>query len=531
MIIERIPFSKVSQFSKKDVAYDSNDQALRPFFNYEANIASFEKVIKAKQQQSIDRETLYQALKNQYADLAQDDRIDQQIEALRKDNGFTIITAHQPSLFTGPLYYIYKIMSTINLTEQLNEAYPSQHFVPLFITGGEDHDFEEVNHMELFNKKLVWESGEKGSVGAMKTSTVQPVLAELKSIVGESENAIQLMDILEKAFEKNERYGDATVEMVHELFKTYGLLVLNMNSSILKGAFATIVKEEIFNQPSKFLVEKAQKALEVAGFKAQAFPRTINFFYLGDQFRERIVYEDSKYRVLNQNIEFSKEELEKEIDNYPERFSSNVVMRPLFQEAILPNLAYIGGGGELAYWLERKEQFAHFKIPFPMLIRRNSVLWIDKAAAKRMSKSNLGTMDLLLEEESLVKHFVHQQSTETLDLNAEIKVINEAFEGIKVKALALDPGLEKKVAAEQAKQMNVLKGLESRLIKSAKQKHETGVNQVRNIYQKLFPNGSLQERKHNFIPFYLQHGKAYFDILKEALDPMTKGLVVITEDK
>ena len=531
MKVTRIPFSQINQFSKRDKAYVNQDKTLHPFFEHEVSIKAFEKVIQAKSVQKIQRDELVDALLVQYQSLSRHAKVDGHIEILRKQNTFTIVTAHQPSLFTGPLYYIYKIMSTINLCEQLIQHYPNHNFVPVFITGGEDHDFEEVNHLELFNKKVIWESGEKGSVGNMKSESIFPVLQELEAILGDHENAMKLVQILKNAYSKNERYGNGTIEMVHELFKEFGLVVVNMSTVAIKGLFKDFIKKEILEQPSKELVEATQVQLEKLGFKAQAFPRPINFFYLGTQFRERIVFEEGKYKVLHQNIEFDQDEIIQEINKHPERFSPNVIMRPLFQEVVLPNLAYIGGGGELAYWLERKSQFQHFGIPFPMLIRRNSVLWVDKGMSKRMGKIKLTIDDLWLEEEASVKQFVLQNTKESLDLEEETQQINRAFEGIKAKALALDASLEKKVAAEQAKQMNLIKGLEARLVKTAKQKQDTGVKQVRGIHQKLFPKGGLQERKDNFIPFYLQYGAKYFEVLKKELDPLQPGMVVILDDE
>jgi len=341
MTTKWIEFPDVPQFSFKDVSYTTELAALRPFYAYEPSIDGFAKAIADRKKTKIDRATLVAVLEEQYADLSSAELVEEHIKALGKDNSFTIITAHQPSLFTGPLYYIYKIISVINLCKKLNAQYPDCQFIPTFVTGGEDHDFEEVNYINLFGKKVYWKNELKGSVGMMSTETLAPTLAELKEILGDSEKATEIYSIIETAYTNNKIYSKATVQLVHELFKEYGLVVANMNHPKLKQLFIPQIKEEIFNQPSQALVQQTAEELTKINFKPQAFPREINFFYLRENLRERIVFEDNVYKVLNTDYQFTQAEMEAEIDNHPEYFSPNVVMRPIYQEVVMPNLAYI----------------------------------------------------------------------------------------------------------------------------------------------------------------------------------------------
>ncbi|MCB0632078.1 MAG: bacillithiol biosynthesis BshC, partial [Lewinella sp.] len=206
------------------------------------------------------------------------------------------------------------------------------------------------------------------------------------------------------------------------------------------------------------------------------------------------------------------------------------VIRPLYQEYILPNLAYIGGGGEIAYWLERKSQFAHFGINFPMLIRRNSVLWIDKGNAKKLDKLGLKVADLFTETETLIKEYVKANSENELSLKEEKRQLHTIFEGIVEKIKEVDPTLVKTVKAEAANQMNSLQGLEARLLKAEKQRHEIELNQIRGLKEKLFPGNGLQERKDNFLNFYLRYGNSFFETLMGELDPLEEGFVVVVDE-
>jgi bacillithiol synthase len=525
----KIPFNEVPQFSKRDTAYVDEELALKPFFKYSVHIDSFEKVINDKSKDSIDRETLVEVLEEQYSSLTVSEKTREHIKSLREQNTFTIITAHQPSLFTGPLYYIYKIVSTLNLAKKLQAHYPDYKFIPVFITGGEDHDFEEVNHIHLFNKTLEWHNQESGSVGMMKTESLKPVLSSLKDILGESENAVNIFKLISNTHSQNEKYSNAVIDMVNEIFGNDGLVILNMNNAKLKRLFVPIIKDEVFNNPSIRLVSETREQLEKVGYKPQAFPREINFFYLRDQLRARIELVDEKYKVLDANYEFTKEELEIEIENHPERFSPNVIIRPLFQEKILPNLAYIGGGGEIAYWLERQSQFNHFGINFPMLIRRDSVLWVDSGSLKKLDKLGLTINDLFQKEDEIIRSYVDKQSSEELDLASQKNALENIFREIKSLADKIDPTLSKSIMAEHAKQQKVFDQLESRIIRAEKQKHETAINQIRGLKSKFFPNDGLQERYDNFLSFYLKYGDEFIETLKTNLDPLEKKMTIVLD--
>lgn len=525
----RIPFEQIDQLSSRDKAYAQKDSALRPFYKYSVDIESFAQIIEDKKKDNTNRAVLVQELQAQYAQLSANDKVNQQVERLSDSNTFTITTAHQPSLFTGPLYFVIKIMSTIRLAQRLNEAYPDYHFVPIFLTGGEDHDFEEANHLHLFNKTITWENEEQGAVGAMSTQTLDKPLAELAEILGQSDAAKQAYSTLERAYTKHQRYSMATIDYVHQLFGDYGLVVLDTSKKAFKQLFAPIMRKELLERPSQALVQQAQEALTQAGFGAQAHAREINLFYLQDGLRERIVFENGLYKVLNTDYSFTQTAILTELEEHPEYFSPNVVMRPLLQETVLPNLAYIGGGGELAYWMERLEQFAHFEVNFPMLIRRNSLLWIDAATAKRMNKLGLNTDTIFNDTEALVKDFVRQHTENELTISAEKEQLKSLYDSVTEKAKNIDPTLGKAIEAEYVRQAKSLANLEGRLMRAEKQKHDTAIGQIRKLKDKLFPKNGLQERYDNFLPFYLKYGNTFFDTLAQELDPLQDGFVVVLD--
>jgi bacillithiol biosynthesis cysteine-adding enzyme BshC len=526
----KIPFQDIPQLSKKDIAYATESSELRPFFKYDVKIESFAQIIADKQKENTNREVLVNTLLEQYKPFDTSQKVLDNINALGLETTFTVTTAHQPSLFTGPLYYIFKIISAIRLAEDLKAHYPGHHFVPVFVSGAEDHDFEEIQYANIFGKKILWENEESGSVGMMNTNSLSAPLEELKSILGESENAQAVSAIFEKAFADNKTYGKAQTQIVNAFFKDYGLVVVDMNTANLKRLFIPILEEEILKQVSKPLIEATQEKLEGVDFGGQAHAREINVFYLRDQIRNRIVYENDQYLVVDTDFSFTEAEMIEELHAHPERFSPNVVMRPLYQELVLPNLAYIGGGGEIAYWLERQTQFEHFNLNFPMLIRRNSVMWIDKNNSKRMEKLGLGVENIFWDTDLLIRNYVDEHATTALTLEEEKTLFEKMFESISNKAEEIDPSLQKSILAEKTRQLKSIDQLENRLHRAEKQKHDTAVNQIRNLKDKLFPGNGLQERVDNFLPLYLKHGASFFETLKKDLNPLEKGFIVIIED-
>lgn len=529
MKILKIDFKNIPQLATTDRAYLLGDAALRPFYKYEVNLEEFSKVIENKVFTTAQRQVLVQELERQYANIDASKASLENIQKLRQDNCYSIITAHQPNLFTGPLYFIYKIISVLNLVQQLQKRYPNQEFVPVFWTGGEDHDFQEVNHLNLFGKRFAWEDEQGGAVGAYHIDSLRPILDAVKEVLGQGEQAQILAEALERFYASAADYNEAATKFVNWIFGAYGLVIANGNSTAFKKMMIPIFKEELLHQSSKTIVENTARQLEAAGFKQQAHVRDINLFYLSKNQRNRIVKEEDMYKILDLNLHFREAEILQELELHPEKFSPNVVLRPLFQETIFPNLAYIGGGGELAYWLERQAQFEHYKIPFPMLIRRSSVLWVESNDAKRLEKLGIEVEDLFEETENLIKTYITKNSEGELSFNKEQDDLNQILEQILSKTKQIDASLEQTILAQQAQIQKFIENLEQRLVRAEKKKNETSLEQIRKVKAKLFPGNGLQERHDNFLALYSRHGNLFLEVLMEHLNPLDKNFVVVIE--
>lgn len=530
MHIDYLSFADTGHFSNLILDYVSRSEKLQHFYKYAPDLAAFDRVLEEKQMQHVDRQRLVDVLQDQYKELPENAFAAANIKSLQNENTFTVTTAHQPGLFSGPLYFIIKIQTTINLAEKLNQLYGDYHFVPVYWLGGEDHDFEEINHLHLFGKTLTWKDDTGGPVGRLSTRHIQPVLKEMKEILGDSDYANNWMELLERCYGKKETLGEATRHFVHELFGDQGLVVLNADEPHLKEAFIPVMKEELLEQTSHELVQERVQKLEELGYHGQAHAREINLFYLQDGLRERIVKaDDGTYEVLNTDLSFTEESLLTELSSHPDRFSPNVILRPLYQEFTLPNLAYVGGGGELAYWLQYEPLFEHYRVNYPMLVLRNSLMILERGAMKKMESLELSVLDLFRNEEELIKEYVKENTEDELSLADERNGIEEAMKAVIEKAKIIDPTLEKSAKGEEQKMLNSLDKLEAKLLRAEKQKFDTSVNQIRWLKDKLFPNGTLQERHENIASFYLKYGPDFLKTLKQGLKPLEEEFVLLKD--
>ena len=522
MEVDCISYRATGYFSSIIADYLSGSKKLAPFYDLPPTLSSFKTAIANKDFSKQQRETLVAALKQQYENdgisLDQNDLVKQNMEKLGKSNCYTVTTGHQLCLFSGPLYFIYKIVSTIKLSEELAEKYPQNDFVPLFWMASEDHDFEEIAHFRFAGKKITWKSEQSGAVGRMKTDGLDQVFKEFsKALPAYSSHAAQLKKWFQTAYLEHENMAAASRFLIHQLFSEYGLLILDGDDVSLKAAFKQQMADELQHEVSSKLVEQQSADLE-KHYKLQVNPREINLFYLHDGRRDRIVKKDKAYGIVGTDLQFSEHEFLQILQEHPERFSPNVLMRPVYQEAILPNLAYIGGGGELAYWFQLKSTFQHFQLDFPILLLRNSALWLDQKQSKYFQKLELDAEQLFLPEGLLLKKWVIANSKKDLILKEEIKQIDLFYTELKDKVARVDASLYPHLAAIAKQAEKNMKKLSEKLIRAERRKNKDAERQIHYLKESLFPTRSLQERQLNFSEFYLAHGSKSLNLLFKAFE-------------
>jgi bacillithiol biosynthesis cysteine-adding enzyme BshC len=515
---QTIPLQSTNAFSKTFLDYISGDSKLTSFYGLSPVIENFAEQIKAKTFSEDKRQVLFDSLQSQYEGFTVSMEVAKNLNALLKPTTYTVTTGHQLNIFGGPLYFIYKIITTINTAKVLNEKYKEFHFVPVFWMASEDHDFEEINHFNLFGKTWQWTTEQKGAVGRFNLDGMDILLSSLP----------EKMHLFEKAYLEHGTLSAATRYFVNELFGEDGLIIIDADRKELKKIFSDIVKEEIISKSSHALVEKTSSALDNIGYEPQVHARAINLFYMESNRRERIIPQGDQYKINNTELTFSEKEILEKIENEPEKFSPNVILRPVYQECILPNLAYIGGPAEVVYWLQLKDIFKYHKIPFPILMPRNFALYINKTNVSKLSKLSLNIEAFFEKEEKLKNDFLIKISEAEFKLNDEQEEIKQLFAGIKNKAGTIDKTMEATVMAELQKVLKVLEDLEKRLKKAEERKNETAISQLLNLKSKLFPEGGLQERSDNFLSFYAGN-PGWLKTMKETFDGFNYSFYILSE--
>jgi bacillithiol biosynthesis cysteine-adding enzyme BshC len=528
MKITHIPFQKTGFFSKMMLDYLEKKEKLEPFYNNFPNISGFHNQIEEKQKsfRLQSRLTLVEALENQYKGFNVSAKTATNIALLKQQNTFTITTGHQLNLFTGPLYFLYKIISTINLAEELSKKFPAQNFVPVFWMATEDHDFDEINYFNFQGKKIQWNRENGGPVGRFSTDGLQSVFEAFSSQLGSSKNAEKLKNLFKKGYINHANLADATRFIANELFSENGLVILDGDDKKLKENFIPFIKDELENKTSFTEVSKTISNLE-KNYKIQVNPREINLFYLSDNSRERIIFEDDFYKVNNTEISFTKEEILKEVEKNPLNFSPNVIMRPLYQEVILPNLCYIGGGGEIAYWFELNAYFNKVNIPFPILLLRNSVQVISQKQQQKLNKLNISHEEFFLNQHTLISKKVVENSDIKVNFKEKVGFLKQQFSNLKEVAKKTDVSFVNAVNAQERKQIKGLENLEKRLLKAEKIRQKELVERITTLQNQLFPNQSLEERQRNFSEYYLEYGNTFIDALKNSLKPLELEFTIL----
>lgn len=526
--ITSLPYPQTGFTTKIIEDYLREVPSLRPFFTHPVSLEGLIQSIECRKAFNTDRKLLVEVLRDDYAALNTSEKVKENIGSLYEENTFTIVTAHQPNIFTGYLYFIYKILHIIKLADHLNHKLPQYKFVPVYYMGSEDADLDELGNINMNGEKIVWQTNQKGAVGRMSTEGLQEIITRLEGELVVFPFGQELVSLLKDCYINSPDIRIATFRLVNSLFQNYGLIILMPDNAKLKQAMFRVFEDDLLHQTPSGIVEDTIERLS-QHYPVQANPREINVFYLKDDIRARIVQYKNEWKVVGEEISFSESALKDELKQHPERFSPNVILRGLFQETILPNIAFIGGGGETAYWLELNKLFAHYHVPFPVLILRNSFLFVEKIHVQKIEMLAFKVPDFFQEEHRLLTEFVKRTSGTRLDVKEEVNQLAEIYSNIMDVAGKADPSLLKHVEALQTLAVNRLHKLEKKMLKAEKRKFSDQQRQIKAVKNKLFPQNNLQERIDNFMPYYAKYGKDFIHTIYDHSPTLEQEFVIIEE--
>jgi len=525
----RLPYRQTNCFSKIALDYLDHAESLKPFYAYSPSLQGIQKAIDNRRNFSTDRKVLVQDLKNRYT-VDVTPAVRKNIDALLLENTFTITTAHQPNIFTGPLYFIYKILHAIKLAEYCRTSLPKYNFVPVYYMGSEDADLEELGHFHLGGEKLTWNTEQSGAVGRMKVDKAFLKLIDLvKGQLAVLSFGEEILSLIKACYTEGVAIQDATFQLVSKLFGEWGLIVLIADSTELKNQVVKIFEDDLLNETASVVVEQTAARLQGAGYKLQANPREINLFYLKGGLRDRIVRAKDKFLTHDSHLKFNEKEIIEELHNHPERFSPNVILRGIYQETILPNIAYIGGGGEVAYWLQLKDLFDKYNVPYPVLLLRNSFLIVEKKWQQKISKLGFTVEDFFLSEQELVNRLVARETKNEIKLNGNFSDAEQLYESLKKQVVTVDTTLARHVEALKIQSIYRLRELEKKMLRAEKRKFMDQQRQIHTIKENLFPKNGLQERIDNFMYYYAKWGKDFLQQVYQHSLSLEQEFILLSE--
>ncbi len=457
---------------------------LQPFYKYPISDPDFSQVMADKVFPDTNREVLSQTLKRQYEGYDLPPALQTHLEELAQPGTFTITTGHQLGLMGGPLFTLYKVACVIRMAEEVRAKYPGSRVVPVFWIHTEDHDFEEINHFyEGFGKKRTYAEAFGTAVG--KHLLADSVLDLIPA---------HFPDELRTAYQPGKTLAQATREFFHALFGAYGLVILDPDDAAFKGLFRDVLREEFRTHVTRDRVDEVSAKMAAAGYATQIQARDINLFYLDTRGRHRMVSEGGNFKVLERNLHLEAGEVMQLIQDHPERFSPNVSLRPLFQEMILPNLAYVGGWGEISYWLQLKGVFDHFGVNFPLVLPRFSATLFPGEMLDSWLEMGFGAADIRLSLSELYRrHLPDLWNREGYDQH--VGAIDAALEALEhYISTEISPTLSRSVEALKAKNLRYLSNLEKKIGRVIRSDRPAPFREIERIKNAVQPDGFVQER-------------------------------------
>ena len=479
------------------------------------------------------RKILIEELNKQYSDLKTSDKTLNNIKSLSDSNTLSVTTGHQLNIFSGPLMVLYKIAQVISTANYLNSKINDFNYVPVFWIASEDHDFDEISEVNLENNSVIWNLDSKNSpVGKIELNDFEEVIQSYKDSIIDFEFKDVLESLIDSSYTDSQSLSTATIKFIDSLFSKHGLIIIDSNKKAFKELFLEQFKNEILNSTCKVESEDQIKKIQnnFKSFKPQVNPSDINFFKITVNGRKRIRKKENLF-IIDDEKEYTSDQIINQIESNPEFFSPNVLMRPLYQEKILPNICYVGGPNELKYWMQLKTYFENNNIQFPILKLRNSAYILNKKLSKKITKSGLEIKYFIGKLDDLINLKINSLSNLNLNFDSLKNTLSNQFDELRKVSIKTNESFIGALDAQEKKQIKGLTDLEKKLKKAEQKNHETELNNIKSIYESLHPKGIDQERYLNFGNFYSFKGQELIDYIIDNV-PISddKILVINLED-
>ena len=527
MRLHHSTYAATRRFSQLVLDHIAGDAFLEQFQRYAPTPEGLRKAAAERLFPAESRQALVKALHDQYNGIDTSGAVADSLHLLAQPGTLTVTTGHQLCLFSGPLYVPFKLLNVVRLARRLSEDL-GKPVVPIFWMATEDHDRAEIDHAWLNGTKVEWKGEAAGAVGRMPLEGIGPVLDQVAALLGTGSQAADLLALLQRCYRPEHTLSQATRLFAHALFGGKGLLILDADDRRLKQLFVPVMREELLNGVVERSVGYADELLKER-YAAQAHARPINLFHLRAGHRSRIERDGEHYQVLDGGPRFTLDELLLDLELRPQDYSPNVLLRPVYQETILPNIAYVGGGGELAYWMQLKWLFQAVQVPMPVLLLRTSAAFLSDKHDRLRTRSGLEVEDLFRPAHELMDLVAHREAGMDTDLGSSREELDALFHRLKLRASAVDPTLAGSTEAAAVRARRMLANLQDKMDRALRKREAVQLARVRSILDELFPGGGLQERKANLLPWLATQGTSVLERWLDSLDPLDLRFTVFID--
>lgn len=531
LLRREMPLLSAGVFSPIFQDYLSGASWLSESISHPATLKGLIDAAHEKPVSAVDRNVLVRTIRDQYEDITTmggkiSEKVHEQLDALLDENSRTITTGQQLHPATGPLYVVFKVLSTINLCRQLNDAQKKFRFVPVFWMASEDHDIEEIRELNIRGNSFRWNTTQQGPTGRMQCEGINEMFEGIRQVLGDRPGIPELLGSIEQAYRPDRSLASATRYLLNDWFGELGLIVLDPDSRELKQHFLPIMLRDAIRQEAPAAAREHEKKMAAHG-EVPLTIRPVNLFYLGESSRLRIDSDPHGFRTADDSVRWKTEDLLMELEKFPERFSPNVVLRPLYQQTILPNVAYVGGPSEIVYWLQLKPIFDLHACFYPVLVPRAHGLLIDAGLAHKFEQLGFSGVDWMAPSDQLIERLLTNKGLNDEPFRKSEQEITTTMDALTGFLSDADSTLGDAGRAEKTRILQSLERLEEKWRKSLKRKEDQSVQLIRKIKEKTFPGGNLQERSESILSF-IGSGKLLrpMDLL-DAMDPLSGSFSVV----
>lgn len=528
-----IDFSEIPGTSKLFLDYINDFEKVEKYYrinfrNEEAYTSLFEKITARNNTNKTD---LIEIIKGYYKKFTPSDKTKQNIELLNDDKTIAVFTGQQIGILGGPLYTFYKIFTAVKLSEYLSSKFTQYNFVPVFWMAGDDHDFEEISYVNIVNKenelsKIIYSDGfepqfNRGSVGDLNfLNSIKEFKDKVMSEIRETEFSKNFFELIDNILIPGLPLKESFFNLLYQIFDDTGLIIFNPQDPEVKKLLKPIFKKEItdFKDHTKQLLLESAELDE--SYHAQVKIKPINLFMSDESGRNLIEPIEDEFKLKGKRKRITREELLNKIEKEPEKFSANVLLRPICEDYLFPTGFYIGGPGEISYYAQVIPLYKKFNLQHPIIFPRASATIIEKNIAKILIKYNFSTIDFFKEKDQLKEDLIKSVSNFNLDndFNLAEQSISESLNLLSTSISKVDNNLKNLTETTKGKLLHQLNVLKEKSKKAQEQRFDAALRQITKAQNLIYPNENLQERELTIINFINKYGFDFFDWLYNELD-------------